>query len=162
LLEDAAVDVKQKTVMIMKGFCKPKDSLTCVEKKSLQALKANVERTVLPADKGNAVLSTADYNHKIAALLKDQAYRKLKKEHIESMEHKTILLLKRSSPSEQICQEFQLQGLRPSVSTIRAPAYHLTKHLALLLCPHIGSSPHCFKNSGGSTHWALSGLDPTT
>jgi hypothetical protein len=58
------VDVKQKTVMILRGFCKPKDSLTCVENKSLKALKANMECTVIPAGKGNAVLSTADYNQK--------------------------------------------------------------------------------------------------
>jgi hypothetical protein len=47
LARDTAVDVRQKTVMILKGFCKPKDSLTCVEKKSLKALKANVKRTAL-------------------------------------------------------------------------------------------------------------------
>jgi hypothetical protein len=68
-----------------------------VEKKSLKALKSNVERTILLADKDNAVLSIADYDQKIAALLKDQAYRKLMKDRIEPMEHKTIVLLKRSS-----------------------------------------------------------------
>jgi hypothetical protein len=33
LTGDAAVKVKQKTVVILKGSCKPKDSLTYVEKK---------------------------------------------------------------------------------------------------------------------------------
>jgi hypothetical protein len=111
--EDTAEDVKHKTDMILKGSCKPKDSLTGVQQRSPRSLKANVELTVFPADKGNAVLSTADYNQKIAALLKDQAYRKLKKDPIEFVEHKTILLLKISSLSGQVCQQFQPQDLRP-------------------------------------------------
>jgi hypothetical protein len=49
-----------------------------MERRSLFALNAN-ELTVLPTDKGNVtvVLSTANYNQKIAILLEDQAYRKL-------------------------------------------------------------------------------------
>jgi hypothetical protein len=52
---------------------------------------------ILPADKGNAavVLGTSDYN-KIAILLQDKEYAKLKKDLIESIEHKTVLLLKKS------------------------------------------------------------------
>jgi hypothetical protein len=67
--------------------------------------------TVLPADKGNAtmVLDTADCNQKIVVLLEDQGYMKLKKEPDESVECKTILFLKKSSISEEICQQLWLQ-----------------------------------------------------
>jgi hypothetical protein len=45
LARDSAVNVKQKTVMILKGFCKPKDSMTYVEKKSLKPLKCGAYYT---------------------------------------------------------------------------------------------------------------------
>jgi hypothetical protein len=51
------------------------------------------------ADKVNAtvILDTAEYNRKIIALLEDHAYRKLGKDPTECAEHKTVLLLKKSS-----------------------------------------------------------------
>jgi hypothetical protein len=53
--------------------------MTGGEKRLLLALKV-IDLTVLPADKDNAtvVLSTTNYNWKIAALLENHAYRKLK------------------------------------------------------------------------------------
>jgi hypothetical protein len=61
-------------------------------------LKANDLLTVFPADKGNAavVLGTSDYNKKIATLLQGKAYAKLKKDPTQSIERKTVLLLKKS------------------------------------------------------------------
>jgi hypothetical protein len=49
------------------------------ERGALLALNVNEALMVLLADKGNVimVLDTADYNQNIAALLEDQAYRKL-------------------------------------------------------------------------------------
>jgi hypothetical protein len=80
---------------ILKGFCKDKDSSTGAERRVLPAPKASEVLTVHPADEDGVtvVLNTANYNQKIAALLEDQAYRKLKKDPTESAEHKTILLL---------------------------------------------------------------------
>jgi hypothetical protein len=59
--------------------------------------------TVLPAGKGNAtvVLGTADYNMKIATLLQDKACAKLKKDLTESIEPKTVLLLKKPLLAEE-------------------------------------------------------------
>jgi hypothetical protein len=42
------------------------------------------------------VLGTSDYNKKIATLLQDKAYVKLKKDPTESIERKTVLFLKKS------------------------------------------------------------------
>jgi hypothetical protein len=57
------------------------------------------------------VLSIANCNCKITALLEDQAYKKLKGP-AESMDRKTTLL-KKSSLSEEVCQQLRLQGSRP-------------------------------------------------
>jgi hypothetical protein len=50
------------------------------------------------------MVSTAYYNNKIANLPEDQAYSKLK-DSTESLECVTILLLKRSSFSDKVCQQ---------------------------------------------------------
>jgi hypothetical protein len=49
------------------------------------------------------VLGTSDYK-KIATLMQDKAYAKLKKVPTESIERKTVLLLKKSSFPE-VCQQ---------------------------------------------------------
>jgi hypothetical protein len=116
------------------------------------------------------VLDTADYNQKITALLEDKAYRKLKKDPTEAVERKTILLLKKSSFSEEVSEQLRPQGSRPPrlyglpkvhkqgvplrliVSTIGAPTYRMAKHLAGLLGSHVGSSPHHVRNSAEFVH----------
>ena len=62
----------------------------------LKTLKDNTQLTILPADKGNAtvILNTTDYKLKIASLLGDCAYKKLDKDPTDSIERKTIKLLK--------------------------------------------------------------------
>lgn len=132
---------------------RPKANLTVAERRVLRALKGNKALTVLSAHKGNAtvVLDTADYNWK--------------KGPTESMEHKTMLLQKKSSVSEDVCQQLQPQGsspqrlhgllkihkqgasLGPTVSTIGAPTYLWTKHLLGILGSHTGNSPCHTKNS---------------
>jgi hypothetical protein len=94
----------------------------------------------------------------------------LKKDLTESVERKAVLLLKKSSFSEEVCKQLRPQGsrpprlyglpkmhkqgvpLRPIVSTIGAPTYRLAKHLAGLLGSHIGSSPHHVRNSTECVH----------
>jgi hypothetical protein len=90
---------------------------------------------------------TADYNQK--------------KGPTESVECKTMLLLKKSSVSEDVCQQLWLQcsrpprlhglskitskePLRPTVSTTGAPTHPLAKRL---LGSHPGNSAHHVKNS---------------
>jgi hypothetical protein len=51
------------------------------------------------------VLSTSDYNKEIATLLQDKAYAKLRKDPTESIERKTVLLLKKSSFPQEVCQQ---------------------------------------------------------
>jgi hypothetical protein len=113
----------------------------------------------------NSVALTSDYNKKIATLLQDKAYAKLRKDLTESIERKTVLLLKKSSFPHEVCQQVRPQGsrpprlyglpkihkpgvpLRPIVSTIGSPTYRLAQHLARLLSGYTGHSPHHIKNS---------------
>ncbi|PNF41399.1 hypothetical protein B7P43_G14428 [Cryptotermes secundus] len=172
LPEETAEEIRQETVRILKGSNKPKDNLTGAERRALRALKSNETLTVLPADKGNAavVLATSDYNQKIAALLEDKTYRKLKKDPTDSIERKTLLLLKKSPFPEEICQQLRPQcsrtprlyglpkihkpdvPLRPIISTIGSPTYRLAKHLASLLNSFTCDSPHHVRNSAEFVH----------
>jgi hypothetical protein len=86
---------------------------------------------------------------------------------MESIERKTVLFLKKSSFSEEVCQQVWPQGsrpprlyelpkihkpgvpLRPIVNTVGSPTYRLALHLALLLRGHTSHSPHHIKNSIG-------------
>jgi hypothetical protein len=94
----------------------------------------------------------------------------LKKNPTESVERKTVLLLKKFSLSEEVCEQLRPQvsrpprlyglpkihkqgvPLRPIVSIIGASTYRLAKHLAGLLGSHIGSSPHHVRNSTEFVH----------
>jgi hypothetical protein len=65
----AVKEIWQETVRILNDSCIPKNNLTGVGRKSLQAMKAAVEPIVLSADKGSAamVVSTTHYNWNISA-----------------------------------------------------------------------------------------------
>jgi hypothetical protein len=109
------------------------------------------------------VLGTSDYNRKIANLLEDKAYVKLRKDPKESIEQKTVLLLKKPHLAEKICQQLQPEGstsprlyglpkihksgvpLKPTVNPIGSPNYRLFQHLAGLLSWYTGHSPQHVK-----------------
>jgi hypothetical protein len=59
------------------------------------------------------VLGTSDYNRKIATLLEDKDYMQLKKGATDSIERKTVLLLKKSPLAEEVCQQLRRQGSTP-------------------------------------------------
>jgi hypothetical protein len=147
LPEETAKKVQQETVRNLKGLCKPKDNLTRAVKRALWALNDSDALTVLPNDKGNVtvVLDTADYNWKIGALLENQAYRKLKKDPTESVECKTVLLLKKSSISQKVCQQIQLQGSRPRDCMV-------CRRSISKLGSHNGNTLHHVHNSTGLVH----------
>jgi hypothetical protein len=163
---EAAEEVRQETVSILKASSRPRDNLSGAETRALRPLRTNADFAVIHADKGNAtmVLNTTD-NAKISALLWAPTYRRLAKDPTEAVQWKTNLLLKKSSLPEEVIQQLRPQGSRPSrlhglpkihkegiplqlsVSTIGAPTYRLAQHLAGLLGAHIGDSPHHVRNS---------------
>jgi hypothetical protein len=56
LPEETAEEIRQETFMILKGSGQPNGNLTGAERKVLRSVKASDLLTVLPADKGNAVM----------------------------------------------------------------------------------------------------------
>jgi hypothetical protein len=164
---EQAEEARQETVRIIKTTTRTKNNLTKNERTALKTLKDNTELTILPADKGNAtvILNTTDYKLKIASLLGDSAYKKLDKDPTDSIERKTIKLLKKSSLPEDLRKQLQPSGsraprlyglpkihkegvpLRPIVSNIGAPTYQLAKQLTGFLNQLTGNSSHHVKNS---------------
>jgi hypothetical protein len=106
LPEETAKEIRQETRRILKGSRKPKDNLSDGERRALGVLKAIDVLTVLSADKGNAaVVLDTDYNWKIANLLEDKVYKKLKKDATDSIECKTVLFLKKFPIAQEFCQQ---------------------------------------------------------
>jgi hypothetical protein len=97
LLEEAAEEVRQETVRILKASKKPRDNLSGAERRALRTLRTNADLMVLPADKGNVVFNTSDYKQKSEALLGAPTNRRLPKDPTEAVERNTTLLLKQSS-----------------------------------------------------------------
>jgi hypothetical protein len=112
---EAAEEVRQETVRILKVSNKPRDNLSGAERRALRSLRTNTDLTVIHADKGNAtvVLDTMDYNEKISALLRAPTYRRLAKDPTDAVERKTNLLFRKSSLPEKVIQKLWPQGSRP-------------------------------------------------
>jgi len=164
---EMAEEARQETVRIIKSSSRPRDNLRKTERAALTTLKDNTNLSILPADKGNAtvVLNTSYYKQKISSILEDPAYRKLAKDPTDAIERKTILLLKKSSLTEETRRQLRpadsrpprMYGLpkihkegiplRPIVSNIGAPTYQFSKHLSGLLNQLTGKSAHHVKNS---------------
>ena len=125
------------------------------------------EILVLPADKGKAtvVMNKADYDHKMQQMLCDEdTYQPLKKDPTTSLENKMnarLLQLKKCgrlppdvysrlrSSAGRVPMFYGLPKvhkpdvpLRPIVSFMSSPTYELSKFLARLLAPLVGSSYH--------------------
>jgi hypothetical protein len=99
------------------------------------------------------------------SLLEDSAYRKLNRDPTDSIERKTIQILKKSSLPDDLRKQLQPAGsraprlyglpkihktgvpLRPIVSNIGAPTYQLVKQLTGFLNQLTGNSAHHVKNS---------------
>jgi hypothetical protein len=97
----------QKLLRIFKGSCKQRDHL--FRKKEVPA--ALISQTYDPSSdkrKATLVLYTINYNLKNAALPEDEDYKKLSNNPNNALEQKTVLL-KRSSVSEEICQQLKAE-----------------------------------------------------
>jgi hypothetical protein len=103
---EAAEEVRQETVRILKAYSRPRDGLSGAERRAVRSLRTNADLTLLHADKSNAtvVLNTKDYNEKISALLRAPTYRRLDKDSTEAAEGKTTRLLKKSLLPKEVVQ----------------------------------------------------------
>ncbi|KAL3972435.1 transcription elongation factor S-II [Sarotherodon galilaeus] len=149
----------------------PPSNLTLQEKKAVASLSKDHNITILPADKGRCtvVLNTTDYHTKITTLLSDNnTYEALKRDPTSSYKKKVIACLQdlekdkiidrlkyhRLYPGDAIpciygLPKIHKEGvpLRPIVSSINSATYNIAKHLATILAPLVGNTPHHIKNS---------------
>jgi hypothetical protein len=93
------------------------------------------------------VLGTSDYNQKIATLLQDKAYMKLKKAPTEFLERKALLLLKKSSFAEEVCKQLRPQCSRPT-RLYGLPKIHKPGVPLRPIVNTIGSPPTVWPNTG--------------
>jgi hypothetical protein len=96
------------------------------ERTALRTLKDNTHLTILPADIGNAtvILNTTDYKQKIASLLEDSAYKKLKKDPTDSRteNHTTtekVFTTRLTAQANSTCRLQSTTTIRPAEDTQR-------------------------------------------
>ncbi|XP_047457867.1 uncharacterized protein LOC125018165, partial [Mugil cephalus] len=149
----------------------PPSNITPQERKALVSLQKDRDITILPADKGRCtvVLNTVDYQAKMNNLLNDQdTYETLRRDptniyktriinYLQQLEKEKVidrLLYYRLYPGEATpciygLPKIHKEGapLRPIVSSINSVTYNIAKHLASILSPLVGNTPHHIENS---------------
>lgn len=93
LLEEAADEIQQETVRILKQSNQPKGNLSRAAIEALHMLQGNGDLVFLPIDKDNTGYLHHHYVGKISHLVEDSSYRRLAKDPTQSMEWRTMLLL---------------------------------------------------------------------
>ena len=168
--QEAATDVRLQVISMLRQARPPPNNITPEEGKAIKALRGDNNLMILPADKGRAtvLLDRAEYDRKMQAMLDDErTYRKLKKDPA-ALERKMNALLLSLNRKGRIPDKLydtlrstagrnpQLYGLpkihkpdvplRPIVSFVQSPTYHLSKHLSDL-SPLVGKSASAVRNT---------------
>ncbi|XP_051781539.1 uncharacterized protein LOC127527292 [Erpetoichthys calabaricus] len=149
----------------------PASNISIEERKALTALSKDNNIIILPADKGRCtvVLNQTDYHEKILSLLSDKnTYEPLKRDPGSGYKKKVIDCLKQlvqdnaidqttyhrlypgeSTPSLYGLPKIHKQGapLRPIVCMINSVTYNISKFLAAVLNPVVGSPKHHIQNT---------------
>ncbi|XP_071344169.1 uncharacterized protein [Trachinotus anak] len=171
LIETEAEQLRLKVSAVLSKAKIPPSNLTFEERKAVTALGKDQNITILPADKGRCtvVLNTTDYQAKISALLSDSnTYETLKRDPTSGYKKKVIECLQqlqkegvidktqyyRLYPQDSIpclygLPKIHKEGapLRPIASSINSVTYNIAKHIANILAPLVGNTPHHIQNS---------------
>ena len=159
-------------VRVLKNAPPPKPNLKKSERIALEELAKDKNITIVPADKGRAVvvMNTVDYKNKAKQLLSDEnTYQRLNKDPTSKFSNKLINQLKelkkegglddreyrRVYPTSALIPRFyglpkvHKQGapLRPIVASRGSITYELAKLLAQILSPLVGKNGYALKNS---------------
>ena len=138
----------------------------------VKSLKRDKSIIIVPADKGCAtvLLDRQKYDEKLLHLLSDETtYTKLKRDPAPSLERKMNALLLQLQKEGQLPRVLYLRlrssagqtprlyglpkihkpdtPLRPIVSFISSPTYHLSQYLARVLSPLVGNTSTTVRNS---------------
>ncbi|XP_014679428.1 PREDICTED: uncharacterized protein LOC106819296, partial [Priapulus caudatus] len=167
-----AEDLRMKIAHTM-GMAKlPKPNITKEEKSAIFKLKREPSIMILPADKGKAtvVVDKDDYEKQVNTMLSDvRTYGKLKKDPTTKYKSKLVAILQRLKREDKITEaqykflyptaenvpriyctpKIHKEGnpYRPIVDYTGSIAYNLSKSLADLLAPLVGTTEHHIKNS---------------
>nr|XP_046235715.1 uncharacterized protein LOC124054085 [Scatophagus argus] len=149
----------------------PPSNISTEERKALISLQKDQDIMILSADKGRCtvILNTQDYHSKVATLLSDTATsEKLKRNPTSNYKQQLISYLQKLEKDQLINRKLYFQlypgeatpclyglpkihkegvPLRPIVSSINSVTYKVAKHLAHILAPLVGHSPHHIHNS---------------
>ena len=142
------------------------------QKRALKELKQDPSLVIVPADKGWAtiLMDGVKYGKKMQDMLDDtDVYCKLKRDPFPALERKMNSMLLQLNRNKEIPDAIYwrlrssngktplLYGLpkihkvdvpmRPIVSFLHSPTYHLSKHLCSLLSPLVGNSASFVRNS---------------
>ena len=144
-----------------------KSNLSCQQRGALNSLKRDKDIVILPADKGNTtvVIDRTNYDEKMRAVINTPTYKK--KDPTKTEEPKALRKLKNENAAGRTEYEAMRPSasrppmiyglpkvhndnipLRPIVSCIGSPTYHLAKHLVHVIGPLAGQTPSSVKTSG--------------
>ena len=145
---------------------RPASNIRKGEFKALQELKADIDITILPADKGRStvILNTKDYESKLSTLLSDSKTYEMQQNDPTPKFKRTDRndsTMSKGGPnhySAQTCYLFQKKSQRcmaylgstgecPSTNNCRKPRKPHSV-LADMFCPLVGKSEHHIQNSG--------------
>ena len=164
--------IRSDVVKIIKHNNTPRSNITPGERKALHELAKDKDITILPADKGRAVviLNTSDYKSKAKILLDDtKTYKVLKKDPTTKYTNTLVSKLqelknagtldeiayKRLYPTSAVIPKFyglpkvHKAGapLRPIVASRGSITYDVARFVADILAPIVGKNGYALKNS---------------
>ena len=164
--------VRAEVVKTLASFRPTRSNISRGEREALKNLKNDESITIVKADKGNCtvVLDTTDYQSKMNDLLSDEdTYTSIRKNPVKKIErilNAKLLALKRNGRFTE-AQYFKLRStdgiipriyglikihkndlpLRPIVSMIGSPLYEVSKYLATVIAPSVGTTCFSVKNT---------------
>ena len=168
---EEATDPRGSISNILRRAKPPPPNLEKDERAAIKALKEDKNITILPADKGNAtvIMDTLQYVEKVKNLLTEPVYEKVKKDptqttekrvlkEIQEMERRKLIpkdLRKRLKPVASKSPKLYVLPkihkpqvpLRPIVSCIGSPTYHLANYITSLISPLVGRTSSFIMNS---------------
>ena len=172
LKQDEAEEMKSRVCSVLRNSQQPED-LSRPQRMALKSLARRDDIVIQKADKGSAtvVMDKSTYHEKVMDILQPPTctYKEISKDPTSKTEKKITNILKNLRKKHSISSSMferlrpkhsrapRFYGLpkihkpdtplRPIVSAIGAPTYHLAKHITTIISPLAGNSSSYVKNS---------------
>ena len=170
--EIPASEMRNRLCGILRRAKTPANNMTRQQMKAVRELKAMDDVVILPADKGNStvVMEKEEYSKKMMELLNTDTYEERDTDPTNTLKVKINRILKtletKGEITTQTYQRIRASGsqspriyglpkihkantpLRPIVSCINSPTYKLSRFIAKILSPLVGSTDSFVMNTG--------------